>query len=115
MSFDLGERCFIFKVLRSLGSMVVQAEDPENKLVKIGQMFHRMGLNQSEIKQAHENTAVLVIDDFKDSRAVSEIERHALDFKPDIIWLKPLTSYLIGGVYKKAAINKFLRVEPRLI
>jgi len=111
ISFALAQSCFIFKVHRSLRSMVVQAEDPENKLVKIGQMFHRMGLNQSEIKQAHENTAVLVIDDFQDSRAVSEIERHALDFKPDIIWLNPLTSYLSGGVYKEEAINKFLRVD----
>jgi RecA-family ATPase len=111
ISFALAQSCFIFKVHRSLRSMVVQAEDPENKLVKMGQMFHRMGLNPSQIKQAHENTAVLVIDDIQDSRAVSEIERHALDFKPDIIWLNPLTSYLSAGVYKEEPINKFLRVD----
>jgi RecA-family ATPase len=110
-NFAVGRSCFIFKIQRPLRSLIVQAEDPENKLIKMGQMYRRMGLSKAEIKQAKENTAVLVIDDLQDTNAIAEIERHALAFKPDIIWLNPLTSYLSSGVYKDEAINKFLRVD----
>jgi RecA-family ATPase len=68
----------------------------ENKLIRMGQMYRRMGLNKAQIQQVRENTAVLVIDDLQDTKAVAEIERHAQARKPDIIWLNPLTSYLSG-------------------
>lgn len=111
INFALGRSCFIFKIERPLRSLVVQAEDPENKLIKMGHMYHRMGLTPVEIALVKQNTAVLIIDDLQDTKSIIEIERHALVVKPDIIWLNPLTSYLSSGVYKEETINKFLRVD----
>lgn len=117
ISFAIARCAFIFPVGRPLRSLIVQAEDPENKLIRMGQMSRRMGLTEAQIKQVDENTAVLVIDDLQDTMAIAEIERHAKAFKPDIIWLNPLTSYLSGGAYKEEGINKLLRVDfgPMLV
>jgi RecA-family ATPase len=100
-----------FKAERALRIMVVQAEDPKNKQIKMGRMYKRMGLNKDQIKLARENTAVLTIRDLQDYEAIAEIERHAVVFKPDVIIINPLTSYLGGSVYKDEVINRFLRVE----
>jgi RecA-family ATPase len=107
----IGRSWLFFKAERTLRLMVVQAEDAENKLIRMGQMFKRMGLTQSQIKTASENTAILTIRDLQDSSAIKEIERHALVFKPDILIINPMTSYLSGSVYKDEVINRFLRVE----
>ena len=75
----------------------------------MGQMFRRMELTQEEIQLARSNTAVLTIRDLQDGAAITEIERHAAVFKPDVICINPLTSFLSGSVYKDEVINKFLR------
>jgi hypothetical protein len=100
-----------FKLERALRVMVVQAEDPENKLVKMGHMFKRMGLTDEELRLADQNTVVLTIRDLQDGSAIAEIDRHALVFKPDVIVINPMTSYLGSSVYKDEAINAFLRVS----
>ena len=41
---------------------------------------------------------MLTIRDLQDAQAIAEIERHAAVFKPDIIVINPMTSYLGGGV-----------------
>jgi len=107
----IGRTWLFFTVERALRVMIVQAEDPENKLIKMGHMFKRMGLSSEETELADQNTAVLTIRDLQDARAIAEIERHALVFKPDIIVINPMTSYLSGSVYKDEVINRFLRVE----
>ena len=70
-----------------------------------------MGLVQKELDLADKNTAVLTIRDLQDESAKGEIERHALVFKPDVLVINPMTSYLGGSVYKDEVINRFLRVE----
>jgi len=107
----IGRSWLFFHVRRALRVMTVQAEDSENKLVRMGQMYRRMGLNDDEIKLATSNTAVLTIRDLQDASAIAEIERHAEVFKPDILVINPMTSYLSGGVYKDEFINRFLRVQ----
>jgi hypothetical protein len=100
-----------FRVEHPLRILIVQAEDSDNKLIKMGQMYRRMELTPAQIKLAQENTRVLTIWDLQDASAVKEIERHALVFKPHIICVNPLTSYLGSSIYKDDVINKFLRVE----
>ena len=107
----IGRAWLFFKLERPLRVMVVQAEDPENKLVKMGWMFKRMGLTDEELRLADQNTVVLTIRDLQDASAIAEIERHALAVKPDMIVINPMTSYLGGSVYKDEAINAFLRVS----
>ncbi len=107
----IGRSWLFFLLERPLRVMVVQAEDPENKLVKMGHMFKRMGLTDEEISLVDENTVVLTIRDLQDAGAIKEIERHALVFKPDAIVINPMTSYLGGSVYRDEAINAFLRVQ----
>jgi RecA-family ATPase len=111
INMAIGKTWLFFKVERPLRVMTVQAEDPENKLVKMGHMFKRMDLSAEQINLASQNTAVLTIRDLQDAGAVAEIERHALVFKPDIICINPMTSYLSGSVYKDEIINRFLRVQ----
>jgi RecA-family ATPase len=111
INLAIGRSWLFFNVERPLRVMVVQAEDPENKLVKMGQMFKRMGLNQKQLELADKNTAVLTIRDLQDANAIVEIERHAVVFKPDVLVINPMTSYLGGSVYKDEVINRFLRVE----
>jgi RecA-family ATPase len=107
----IGRSWLFFLLDRALRVMVVQAEDQENKLVKMGHMFKRMGLTEEEIKMAHQNAVVLTIRDLQDASAIKEIERHALVFKPDVIVINPMTSYLGGSVYRDEMINVFLRVQ----
>lgn len=107
----IGRPWLFFRIERALSVLIVQAEDPGNKLVKMGRMYKRMGLTPDEIKLADENTAVLTIRDLQDAGAVAEIERHAKWFKADIVIVNPMTSYLGGSVYKDEVINRFLRVE----
>jgi len=91
--------------------MVVQAEDAENKLTRMGQMFKRMDLSDADIQLADQNTAVLTIRDLQDKNAIDETERYATMFKPDVLVINPLTSYLSGSVYRDEIINAFLRVH----
>jgi hypothetical protein len=107
---SIGRSWLFFLLERPLRVLVVQGEDLENKLVKMGQMFRRMGLTDEEIQMANQNTAVLTIRDLQGEKAVKEIERHALAFKPDVIVVNPMTSYL-GTVYQDETINEFLRVQ----
>lgn len=111
INFSIGKSWLFFHISRPLRVMIVQAEDPENKLIKMGQMVKQMGLNQKQIELADQNTAVLTIRDMQDTGAIQEVERHAVFFKPNIICINPLTSYLSQGVYKEETINKFLRVD----
>jgi|GEM_PF-5061042 len=107
----IGRSWLFFLLDQPLRVMVVQAEDPENKLVKMGHMFKRMGLTDEEINLADQNNVVLTIRDLQDASAVKEIERHALVFNPDVIVINPMTSYLGGSVYRDEMINAFLRVQ----
>jgi AAA domain len=111
MNLAAGRSWLFFRIARPLRIMVVQAEDTENKRRNMGQMYRRMGLTAEEIELAATNTAVLTIRDLQDAGAIAEIERHAEVFKPDVIVINPLTSYLAGGVYKDDLINTFLRVR----
>jgi RecA-family ATPase len=107
----IGREWLFFLLDRPLKVMVVQAEDPPNKLAKMGHMFKRMRLTDEEISLADQNTVVLTIRDLQDAGAIKEIERHALAFKPDIIVINPMTSFLGGSVYRDEMINAFLRVQ----
>jgi RecA-family ATPase len=107
----IGRNWLFLKIHRPLKVLVVQAEDPENKLIKMGHMFKRMELSNEEVKLADQNTAVLTIRDLQDTNAVAEMDRHAASFKADVILINPMTSYLGGSVYKDEVINRFLRVE----
>jgi RecA-family ATPase len=111
INMAIGKTWLFFRVERQLRVLVVQAEDPENKCIKMGQMFKRMGLTEEQITLARKNTAVLTIRDLQDKAAIAEIERHAQAFKADVVCINPMTSYLSGSVYKDEVINKFLRVE----
>jgi hypothetical protein len=109
MSFAAGRSLFCFPVTRPLRSLIVQAEDLQNKLIRMAHMSRRMGFSTGELDLVRKNTAVLTLRDVQDKEAIREIERHALVFKPNVIWLNPLTSFLSQGVYKDDEINKFLR------
>jgi RecA-family ATPase len=78
-----------FKFSRALKFLIAQAEDPENKLVKMGQMFRRMKLTKDEIEQVRTNTAILSIRGLTGNAAISEIERHAEVAKPDVVAINP--------------------------
>jgi AAA domain len=108
---SIGRSWLFFKVQRPLKFLVVQAEDPENKLTRMGYMFKRKGLTDEQIKTAMRNTAILTIRDLQDAAAIRDIERHAQVIQPDVLIINPMTSYLSGSVYKDEVINKFLRVE----
>jgi RecA-family ATPase len=107
----VGKSWLFFNVQRPLRVLTVQAEDPENKLTKMGWMYKRMGLDDGQVKLASENTAVLTIRDLQDAGAIAEIERHAIAFKADVLCINPMTSYLGGSVYRDEIINRFLRTE----
>jgi RecA-family ATPase len=109
--FAIGRSWLFFLVERPMRILVVQAEDSNNKLIKMGQMYRRMGLTETEIALARENIGVLTIRDLQDGGAIAEIERHALALRPDIICVNPLTSYMSKGVYRDDEINTFLRVR----
>ena len=111
INFSIGRSWLFFRISRPLRVMIVQAEDPENKLIKMGKMVHQMSLSEDQIAMAHQNTAVLTIRDLQDTGAIKEVERHAQIFSPDLLCINPLTSYLSQGVYKDETINKFLRVD----
>jgi hypothetical protein len=70
-----------------------------------------MGLSAEEIERANENTAVLTIRDLQDKPSIDEMERHVEFFKPEVMVINPMTSYLSGSVYKDEVINRFLRVQ----
>jgi len=59
INFSIGRSWLFFRLSRPLRVMIVQAEDPENKLIKMGKMVHQMELSDDEITLAHQNTAVL--------------------------------------------------------
>jgi len=107
----IGRSWLFFQILKELKVMIVQAEDPGNKLIKMGRMYKRMGLTDEEIKLADANTSVLTIRDLQDAQSIAEMERHAAVIKPDVLIVNPMTSYLGGSVYKDEVINRFLRVE----
>jgi len=111
INLAIGCTWLFFRVERPLKILIVQAEDSENKLVKLGRMYRRMGLTAEQIALAKKNTAVLTIRNCQDEMAIAEIERHAEVFKPDVICINPMTSFLSGSVYKDEVINKFLRIE----
>ena len=98
MNMAAGRSWLFFRIARPLRILIAQAEDTENKRRKMSKMYRRMGLTKEEIKLAAANTAVLTIRDLQDAQAIAEIERHAAVFKPDIIVINPMTSYLGGGV-----------------
>lgn len=111
INFSIGRSWLFFKVEKKLRILIVQAEDPENKLIKMGQMAKKMSLTPLQMDVVAENTAILTINDIQDRDLLAEVERHAKVFMPDIICINPLTSYLSGGVYKEEVINDFLRVK----
>lgn len=111
INIAIGREWLFFKLGRALRVLAVQAEDSQNKLVKMGHMFKRMELSEAELKLASQNTAVLTVRDLQGAKVITEIERHARELKPDIIILNPLTSFIGGSVYKEEAINEFLRTQ----
>src|SRR5271165_3112068 len=64
----IGRSWLFFQILKELKVMIVQAEDPGNKLIKMGRMYKRMGLTDEEIKLADANTSVLTIRDLQDAQ-----------------------------------------------
>jgi hypothetical protein len=105
----LGKDWLFFKFHRPLKILIVQAEDPQNKLVKMGQMYRRMGLTKDEIDLARINTRVLTVRGLTGREAIAEMERHVEVVKPDVVVMNPLSSFC-PSVYKDEEINHFLRV-----
>jgi AAA domain-containing protein len=107
--FAIGDPCFGVKVKRPLRSIFFQAEDSENKLIRISHLCRRMALTPGERQLVAKNTAVVTLQGVQDSDAIAEMERHAEAFKPDVIWVNPLTSFLSKGVYDEVGLNDFIR------
>jgi hypothetical protein len=105
----MGEMCFSIKIPRPLRTIFFQAEDSENKLIKIGHLCRRLNLTEEQRALVDKNTAVVTLQGVQDSAAIAEIERHAAVFKPDIICVNPLTSFLSKGVYDEPSLNDFIR------
>jgi RecA-family ATPase len=62
----LGRNWMFFIFQRPLRVMILQAEDSENKLKKMG----RMGLSESEIKLVNDNARILTIRDKQGEQAI---------------------------------------------
>lgn len=107
--FAIGDPCFGVKVRKPLRSIFFQAEDSENKLIRISHLCRRMALTPGERQLVAKNTAVVTLQGVQDSDAIAEMERYAEVFKPDVIWVNPLTSFLSKGVYDEVGLNDFIR------
>jgi hypothetical protein len=107
----VGAMCFSIKIPRPLRTIFFQAEDSENKLIRIGHLCRRLNLTLEERAMVDTNTAVVTLQGVQDATAIAEIERHAAVFKPDIICVNPLTSFLSKGVYDEQGLNDFLRAK----
>ena len=105
----MGQPSFGIDIQRPLRTIFFQAEDSENKLIKIGHLCRRMNLTPEQRKLVDENTAVVTLQGIQDAASIAEMRRHAEVFKPDIIIVNPLTSFLSKGVYDEAGLNDFLR------
>ena len=70
----IGRSWLFFRIKRPLRVLVVQAEDPINKRIKMGRMYRRMSLTEQEIALADKNIAVLTIRDLQDQYAIREID-----------------------------------------
>src|SRR5260221_11111250 len=103
----IGRSWLFFCVHRPLRVLTVQAEDSENKLIRMGQMYHRMGLSDDEVELATSNTAVLNIREIQDAGAIAENYRHPQGFKPDINVINSMTPFFSGGVLKDRFITRF--------
>jgi hypothetical protein len=106
----MGSSCFSIKIPRPLRTIFFQAEDSENKLIKIGHLCRRLNLTAEQRAMVDANTAVVTLQGVQDLAAIAEMERHAAVFKPDIICVNPLTSFLSKGVYDEPSLNDFIRV-----
>jgi hypothetical protein len=105
----MGSTCFSIKIQRPLRTIFFQAEDSENKLIRIGHLCRRLNLTAEQRAMIDANTAVVTLQGVQDLKAISEMERHAAEFKPDIICVNPLTSFLSKGVYDEPSLNDFIR------
>jgi hypothetical protein len=107
----MGEMCFSIKIPRPLRTIFFQAEDSENKLIRIGHLCRRLNLTAEQRAMVDANTAVVTLQGVQDSAAIAEIGRHAAVFKPDVICVNPLTSFLSKGVYDEPSLNDFIRAR----
>jgi hypothetical protein len=104
-----GSSIFGIEIPRPLRIIFFQAEDSENKLISIAHLCRRLNLTPAQRELVDKNTAIVTLQGVQDAAAIAEMERHAEVFKPDIIVVNPLTSFLSKGVYDEASLNEFLR------
>lgn len=111
MYMACGKDWLFFHFQRPLRVLTIQAEDPINKRRRMGKISDRAGFTPHELALIDKNTGVLSISDKQDADFFKELIPHIEAFKPDVIIINPLTSFICKGVYNDEPINTFLRVN----
>jgi hypothetical protein len=111
-----GRPAFGIKTSRPLRVLVVQAEDDDGDSIEMACVVNELGLTKEELDLVDQNTHVEFLNDKTGFEFIRRLEEMMDAFRPEIVLINPLTSYLACDTKDEQGVNQFLRgwINPLL-
>lgn len=112
MSWALEKRCLGLSPTKPLKSLIVQAEDDDGDLGEMKDSIMKgMGIREgsSGAKKLEENVMVVQVTSETGDKFISLLDNYLMNYRPDILWINPVLSYLGGETNSQKDVSRFLR------
>jgi hypothetical protein len=92
----------------SLKSLEIQAEDSRGDIGEVRRSFdHCMKLSKEEKGILHERMLILTVRDRRGPAFLDRLHRLVDKHRPDLVWINPLQSYLLGDITEARDLAEF--------
>lgn len=111
--WSVGKPAFDIKPYKGkpLKVILVQAENPRNKLIRNSWMWLHLGFTAAEAQTCQQNFHKLSCNDVCDENFINMLEELCEDTKPDLLLIDPFNSYMAGSPSDEEAVKEFLRIK----
>lgn len=93
-----------------LRSLIIQAEDSEGDIAEVvNGMAAGLNLTPEQIKSVNENVLVVTERTRRGNEFLARLRHLVEEYKPDLVWINPLQSFMSGDLTKGEDLGKFLR------
>jgi RecA-family ATPase len=112
-SFALGLDFLGLVPSKPLRSLMFQAENGESDVSLVMKSIYKRLCrgNINTLQQLESNCIIRRVGGYYEEQFMFVLTKHIERYKPDLIWLDPLTAFIINDITDKATINKFFRID----
>lgn len=109
-TWALGRDFFGIKPNGPLKSLIVQAEDSDGDIAEVwASVRHGLALTAAEEKAVGGNVAVVTDRIHRGPAFFSYLKKLTLELKPDLVFINPLQSFMVGDLTEGRDLGSFLR------